>query len=139
MEPTASQLATLRTLVVLHWVFVALLVLCSIGWGAYGALIDWALTNQPANRPQSMTPQFASYVKSIALVYGVGTFGLAVANVAMAINLSRRRGWTFLMVGAAIDCLVIPVGTALGVFALVTLQKPEFQAVFGREVAPPRL
>lgn len=139
MEPTASQLATLRTLVILHWVFVALLLLCSIGWGAYGALIDWALTHQPADRPQSLTPQFATYVKSIALVYGIGTFGLAIANVAMAINLSRRKAWTFLMVGAAIDCLVIPIGTALGVFALVTLQKPEFQALFGRSVAPPRL
>lgn len=44
--------------------------------------------------------------------------------------LSRRRHWTFCVVVAALSCALFPLGTALGVFTVIVLAKPEVKAAF---------
>ena len=46
--------------------------------------------------------------------------------------LSARRNWTFSFVFACIACLNVPLGTALGVFTIIVLQRPSVKALFGR-------
>ena len=46
--------------------------------------------------------------------------------------LRSRRNRMFAMVMGALTCLSFPVGTALGVFTLVVLSRPEVQALYER-------
>ncbi|QDU31426.1 hypothetical protein ETAA8_65840 [Anatilimnocola aggregata] len=56
-------------------------------------------------------------------------------------NLTERRHHTFCMVIAAICCLNAPLGTALGIFTIIVLQRPtvklSFDADFHRPFATP--
>ncbi len=67
---------------------------------------------------------------------GAGLFALAllaawiVALVLAGRFIARQRHWTFCVVVAALSCTSFPLGTALGVFTLVTLNKPDVKALF---------
>ena len=45
-------------------------------------------------------------------------------------NLAQRRKYKFCFVVACISCVFMPLGTALGVFTLIMLQKPTVKALF---------
>lgn len=45
-------------------------------------------------------------------------------------SLQTRRHWTFCLVMAAVSCAFFPLGTALGVFTILTLSRPEARALF---------
>jgi hypothetical protein len=47
--------------------------------------------------------------------------------------LSARRKWTFSFVMACISCIQVPLGTALGVFTILVLQRPSVKALFDRQ------
>lgn len=74
-----------------------------------------------------------------------GWFFIVMASVMIAIGaactaailltghfLSRRRHYMFCLVVAAIECLFVPVGTILGVFTIVVLQRPSVKALFAQ-------
>jgi len=48
--------------------------------------------------------------------------------------LSARQKRTFCFVMACISCLHVPLGTALGVFTMLVLQRPTVQALFARQL-----
>lgn len=61
------------------------------------------------------------------LVLGLGY----VVLVAIAGRfLARRRNWTYCIVIAGLSCAFFPFGTALGVFTIITLSRPEVKAAF---------
>jgi hypothetical protein len=45
-------------------------------------------------------------------------------------RLKRRRRRTWCLVVAAIECTLVPYGTALGVFTIITLSKDSVQHLF---------
>lgn len=47
-------------------------------------------------------------------------------------RLGERRSYTFIIVIAALLCLSMPLGTLLGVFTIVVLQRPQVKASFQR-------
>jgi hypothetical protein len=49
--------------------------------------------------------------------------------------LQKRKHYLYCMVIAGIECAFVPFGTVLGVFTIITLQKPEIQQLFGRSPA----
>lgn len=46
-------------------------------------------------------------------------------------RLASHRSHTFCLVVAGIECLIMPFGTILGVFTILTLLKPEARQLFG--------
>lgn len=46
-------------------------------------------------------------------------------------NLARRRRYTLCLVAAGIECLFMPLGTALGVFTIIVLLRPSVKLQFG--------
>jgi hypothetical protein len=54
-------------------------------------------------------------------------------------NIGERRHWTFCVVVAALCCFQFPVGTALGVCALMVLTRPSVKALFASHAVPPPL
>jgi len=46
-------------------------------------------------------------------------------------NLTRRRRYTFCLVVACIECLMMPLGTVLGAFTIIVLNRPSVKQLFG--------
>jgi hypothetical protein len=60
----------------------------------------------------------------------LGGWTVAVLTFFAGKALSARRSWTFVFVMACVQCLWVPVGTALGVFTIIVLQRPSVKALF---------
>ena len=54
-------------------------------------------------------------------------------NTMSARRISRRKGRVFSMVVAGLNCLSLPLGTALGIFTLVVLTRPSVAKSYGTE------
>ena len=65
--------------------------------------------------------------------------GLLMTGAAFlaARNLKRRRNLLLCQVFAGLECMMFPLGTALGVFSLITLSKPEVKELFRTEEVVP--
>lgn len=59
------------------------------------------------------------------------SLAVLVLKCVAARYLTKRRGHTLCMVAAVITCLDVPIGTGIGVYALVVLQRPSVKALFG--------
>lgn len=57
---------------------------------------------------------------------------LAALTAVAGFRLKQRRWRVFCMVIAALQCLNMPLGTALGVFSLIVLSRPSVTALFER-------
>lgn len=94
----------------------------SFGWGEFDqdappAFVGWFLT---------------CIAGGFVLLGGAYAVCLAVAGR----SLVQHRNWTFCMVMAGVSCIFMPLGTALGVFTMIVLNRPSVRALFGRPSAP---
>ena len=66
-----------------------------------------------------------------------GLFALAMLALVAGVTIqagrciASRRGFNFITVVSCINCLHVPLGTALGVFTLLVLNRPSVKAQFG--------
>ena len=69
---------------------------------------------------------------------GIMAFVLAIMLIGEALqfwaawSMRRQRNWTLCMVMAALLLVNLPLGTPLGIWMLLTLQRPDVRAAFGR-------
>lgn len=66
----------------------------------------------------------------IAVVMVAFTWAVAIAMIVAGVNLRKRKAYTFCMVMGAIECIFMPLGTILGVFTLVVLNRQGVKAMF---------
>ena len=94
--------------------------------------------------PQSMSsnrndvpPAFLGWL-FIILAAGMILLGWVFAGLTAYAGkcIASRRRRTFCIVIAALNCMFFPFGTALGVFTLIVLMRPDVAALFG-DVSPP--
>ena len=62
-------------------------------------------------------------------------WSMAIAMIVAGRSIARRRWYTACLVIAAIECLMMPFGTVLGVFTLIVLLRPSVKAIFQAEAA----
>ena len=65
---------------------------------------------------------------AIAMALGLGVGALTVFA---GRSIERRRRHLFVLIMAGVNCVSMPVGTALGVFTFVVLLRPSVRASFG--------
>ncbi len=68
-------------------------------------------------------------IGTVAVVLGEA---MALLNLAAGRAVQQRRSRTLVTVASAVDCLQMPLGTVLGVLALVTLGRDSVRAQFDR-------
>ncbi len=128
----------LRLLSIFHYVVAGLACLFAfipliyVGLGVAIAVggMGFAERNAPPSFLGWLFAAVGLFLLLMALAYAVG---MLVA----ARSLARQRRWLFCMIMAGISCAWFPFGTALGVFALIILSKPEVKALFSPEAVPP--
>jgi hypothetical protein len=138
-DPRRQDDEHLKLLAVLHYVMAALLAFFSLIpliYVAFGVMMLHGVGAPPASSSTSPFPAeqlgwvfigFGALVTVIGEVFAVLTF---VAGR----SLSARRRWFFCVVIAALSTLNTPLGTALGVFALIVLTKTSVKATFESNV-----
>ncbi|MEZ5978495.1 MAG: hypothetical protein R3F34_09775 [Planctomycetota bacterium] len=76
-------------------------------------------------------PEFVGWLfVAFAGVFIVVGLAMAYALFVAGRKLGRIRGRTYCLVVAAISCVIVPLGTVLGVFTLVVLGRPSVQDLF---------
>jgi hypothetical protein len=70
---------------------------------------------------------FFIIVAAVVILIG---FCCAVAIVLAGRFIARRVNYTFCLVVAAVECLFVPIGTVLGVFTILVLQRHSVRAMF---------
>lgn len=68
----------------------------------------------------------------------VAGWTLSVLIIAAGRKLKRRKSHTFCLVVAGLECLLVPLGTVLGVITLVVLTKDSARQAFAAGI-PPRV
>jgi hypothetical protein len=58
-------------------------------------------------------------------------WSLAVCQFLTGSRLSNRTNYTFCFVVAGVECILVPFGTALGVFTIIVLSRPTVKELFG--------
>ena len=122
----------LRWLTVFYYVTTGLLALMGcfpIIHLTIGAFLVFA----PDKAARGGDPAFVGWLFiAIAVVIMVVLWSLAALQFAAARAIDRRRRHTFCVVVAAVTAaMCIPFGTALGVFTLIVLMRPQVKAAFG--------
>jgi hypothetical protein len=111
--------------------------LFSIIYIAMGGLFALGVT------PPSGTGIDQHWVGLIVLGIGVAFLLLGLAITLLTYfagrSLGERRHRIFCMVVAALMCLSIPFGTALGVCAIVVLNRPSVERLFNGQSVPPAI
>lgn len=122
----------LSTLSVLHYVYGVLL--CLLGMGLLALVFAGSFLNSDwlAHQGGEAPPY---WLGSFLHLLGWGLFALVEAhgimNLISASKISKKKGRTFSQVIAALNCLNIPFGIALGIFTFVVLGDKEVRAEYG--------
>ena len=128
----------LRLLAVFHYIFAGMIALFSL-FPIVHVVIGVALIVGAMDgdmQPHGPPPAFIGWI-----IAGVGTFiivsGWTVAACVLAAGrmLAKRRRYLFCLVVAGIECLMMPLGTILGVFTIIVLTRDSVKAAFEANVA----
>ena len=124
----------LRLLAIFHYIVAGLAALFSffpLLYTTIGAIFIFVARHGTAKPGEELPPEFLGWI-----FVGLGSF-LFLLGITMAICiliagrcLSRRKCYTFALVMACIECIFIPFGTILGVFAIIVLSRESVRALF---------
>jgi hypothetical protein len=108
-------------------------------WGTYGVLAGASLgvlaigTNAAAIELGSVgTPEHAAVWLFVICAIVLGGFGAAMLMVGRALRRHRGRGRVAAMALAVPNLVIVPFGTALGVYTLWVLQNDDARRLFGQ-------
>jgi hypothetical protein len=119
----------LRLLSILHYVWGGLAAFGSCFIGVYALVAGGVITlvSKQTNGPPAWLGMF------VFVIMGA-IFLLTAAQSALSIwagrCLAQRKNHTLCLVEACLSCLSIPLGTALGVFTIIVLQRPSVKQMF---------
>ena len=134
----AQDAENIKLLVIFHYVMAALTVVCSclpLFYLVTGVVMLSGKILMPPPGPGG-GPAFPDMEFIGWMCAGFGGFFTMVAWALAGLGfyagkmLSGRRRWAFVFVVACFQCISIPLGTALGVFTIVVLNRPSVKALF---------
>jgi hypothetical protein len=128
------DLEHIRLLAIFHFVFGGLAVLGIAFLGVHYAIMRAVFTNPEMwkSQAESMPPRaFFEAFTWFYLLAAVLILAVLALNVLSGVFLLQKKHRTFSLVVAAIDCLQIPFGTALGVFTMIVLLRQTVPQLYG--------
>lgn len=123
-----NQLSTLATLHYVYGAFICLLGLCLLGLVFAGVFLNSDWLQQQAGEPP---PLFVgTFLSSLGWILFTLVELHGVLNFISAAKIQKHKGRTFSQVVAALNCLNIPFGIALGIYTFVVLGDKEVQGLY---------
>jgi hypothetical protein len=125
----------LRLLEIFHYICGTI----SCLWGFVGLL--YVQLGVVMSRTFTGTPQNQSFSHMFAgLWIGMSIFSVVMFETGGVLSLlagwkyRKRRSYWFCFVVAIFNCLLVPVGTALGAFSIFVLNRPSVKELFHRQI-----
>ena len=124
----------LRLLSIFHYVvagLAALFALFPLIYTTIGAIFIFVARHGTPKAGEELPPEFLGWI-----FVGIGSFlfliGIAIAICILIAGrcLSRRKGYSFALVMACMECLFVPFGTVLGVFTIIALSRESVKTLF---------
>ncbi|QDT37004.1 hypothetical protein [Stratiformator vulcanicus] len=130
---TEEDVSHLKILAIVHYVFAGLACL-GMCFPAMYIGVGIGAMNGNMEVEGNMDPETFGQI-FLAIGIGLAVFILLGAFLQFYIgrSLSTRTNYMFCFVVSAINCLNIPIGTLLGVFTIIVLQRPTVKEAFGQE------
>lgn len=132
-----EDLEHLRLLSIFHYVMAALTALFTlipVVHLLFGMALSFGWGDFEHDAPPAFVGWLLSCIAGMLILLG-GTYAVCLALAGR--SLARHRNWVFCMVIAGISCTIMPVGTILGVFTMVVLNRTSVRALFeGRPAVP---
>jgi hypothetical protein len=128
---TSQDESNLNLLAILHYVYGGLLIFAGFGGIVYMLIGVTVAESIPRGGHGAPPPELFAGIFTI-----VGGFIMVIcwakAGFLMwaARSMQKRKRHTLCFVMACIECIAVPMGTLLGVFTIMTLQKPNVKALF---------
>lgn len=129
-HPGEQNLNTFRILFLIKGILALLIVFLGIFYASLGSFVS-GIAREEALQKGEQVPFDPAYI--FIIIGGIITLlGLATSISALMASqrLNQKRGRTFIIVAAAINCLTGVLGVILCVFTIIELQKPEVKEVF---------
>jgi len=124
----------LRLLTIFYYIWAGLQSLGGlIGLAFIGVGAFLASSPQIAQSNDPPPPWFGAVFAGLGALVFVSVEGMAALSFFTGRFLARRRHHTFCVVISALSCLSLPLGTALGIFSILVLQRPSVKALFAGE------
>lgn len=130
----AKDESDLNLLSVLHYVWSGLLGCSAFGIVGYFIMIAAFVAQAPTGpHGNPHDQQMAAGVMGVmGIVMGVFMIPLFVLHLLAAAGLKKRKRYMLAFVMSCFACLSVPLGTGLGVWTIMVLQRPSVKALFGR-------
>lgn len=127
----------LNLLSILHYVWTALLGCTTVGMVGYFVLIAAFIGNAPPGpHASSHAAHDQEVAAGITVIVGVVMalimIPLVVLHLLAASGLKKRTRYMLTFIMSCFTCMSFPLGTALGVWSIIVLQRPGVKALFGR-------
>lgn len=127
----------LKLLSVFHYVMAGLIAIggcLMMAYFAFSAYIFNELVRTMPVTPGSTPPPagLGWFFGAFGAVLCLAAWIMATLNFLSARWLAMRKNRIFCIVAAALSCVGFPLGTALGVFTIIVLQRPSIRAEFER-------
>jgi hypothetical protein len=130
---TSKDESDLRMLSVFHYVWSALIGCSSLGIVGYFLIIAGAIASAPTHGENPQNAEAAGAVTAgVGVVFGLVMVVLFILHLLAAAGLKKKTRYGLAMAMSAMACLSVPLGTALGVWTMMVLQRPSVKALFGR-------
>jgi len=122
----------LNILSICHFIYAGIVGLLGLFFGIYivlGLVMAASVASSGASgaAPGAAIGGIFVVIGGLAMLF---TWGKAALLIVSGISMRRRRRRTLSFVVACISCLNIPMGTALGVFTLIVLNRPSVKALY---------
>jgi hypothetical protein len=128
-DTTAQDLEHLRLLSIFHYIVAGLTALFSLFPVIHLVIGIAMVTGKLENSDPGATFAGWFFVGFAALFIAFGlTFAGFIAYAGRCLR--QRRRHTLCLVVGALECMMMPFGTVLGVFTLIALTKPQVKALF---------
>jgi hypothetical protein len=129
-----KDLEHLKLLSIFHYIVGGLACFCGLLWVMY--IVSGVILVVASGSMAGDDRMGASIGGAVAIIVGAFLFVLFEAYGILCIIAGRKyakhEGYRFCFVLAVFTCLNFPLGTALGVFAIVVLNRPSVKALFQR-------
>jgi hypothetical protein len=124
----------LNTLSILHYCWTGLLGCGSVGMVGYFlmfAAFFAEASSGPHGHPHDQEV-VAGIMGAMGILMGLLMIPLFVCHLLAAAGLRKRTRYTLALVMSGMACLSVPLGTGLGIWTILVLQRPSVKALFGR-------
>jgi hypothetical protein len=124
----------LRLFAIFHYVAAGLAAFFSffpLLYATIGGIFVFVSRHGTPKPGEELPPEFVGWIfVGLGLVLFLLGIAMAICILIAGRCLSARKGYTFALVVACIECLFIPFGTIVGVFTIVALSRESVRALF---------